>query len=294
MSLVAYVDGHPELGARGRQHGGPRRRHRLCPVRRHPPPRVPGARDWRSRSRSAGQSPPRDRPWSSPGGTVVIAILGLAVAGVPFMTAGGIAIVVDRARHGARVGHAAAGVPRPRRAPDQPLRCPATQPTRDGGAGWRRWGAHVSRHAWVYAVAATVLLLALAAPVLVAAPGYPRRGHAARAAAPSAGPTTWSPTGSVRAQRPAGDRGRRRAGSRPSSSRCARRHRDGPGIAAVAPAEVDIDAGVATLRCLPHHRRRRTTQRVATIERLRAEVIPTVLADSPARAHVGGQTATLR
>ena len=30
------------------------------------------------------------------GGTVVVAILGLAVAGVPFMTAAGIAIVADR------------------------------------------------------------------------------------------------------------------------------------------------------------------------------------------------------
>ena len=63
------------------------------------------------------------------------------------------------------------------------------------------------------------------------------------------------------------------------------------GIASVARPMLDRSAGVATLIAVP------TTgpqddATPATIERLRAEVFPDALGDSPARAHVGGQTAT--
>ena len=63
------------------------------------------------------------------------------------------------------------------------------------------------------------------------------------------------------------------------------------GIASVATPMIDRSAGVATLIAVP------TTgpqddATPATIERLRAEVFPDALGDSPARAHVGGQTAT--
>ena len=56
--------------------------------------------------------------------------------------------------------------------------------------------------------------------------------------------------------------------------------------------EVNTAAGVATLIAVP------TTgpqddATMTTVERLRAEVFPSVLRDSPAKAHVGGQTATL-
>ena len=108
------------------------------------------------------------------GGTVVVAILGLAVARIPFITAGGIGIslvvlvmvlasitllpaLLGLAGHrvnGRRV--------RPRRAASA-LR-------------WRRWGAHVGRHATAYAVGATVLLLALAAPVTALRLGFPDEG----------------------------------------------------------------------------------------------------------------------
>ena len=63
------------------------------------------------------------------------------------------------------------------------------------------------------------------------------------------------------------------------------------GITSVATPMIDWSAGVATLIAVP------TTgpqddATPATIERLRAEVFPDALGDSPARAHVGGQTAT--
>ena len=62
------------------------------------------------------------------GGTVVIAILGLVVAGVPFMTAGGHRHLAHRADHGARFAHLAARVPGSGRALDQ-------SPSSTAGAG---------------------------------------------------------------------------------------------------------------------------------------------------------------
>ena len=63
------------------------------------------------------------------------------------------------------------------------------------------------------------------------------------------------------------------------------------GIAAVAPAEVNTDAGVATLIAFPTTAPQDDAT-LDTIKRLRAEVFPPVLDGSPARAHVGGQTAS--
>jgi len=64
------------------------------------------------------------------------------------------------------------------------------------------------------------------------------------------------------------------------------------GIASVAPPEVNTAAGVATMIAVP------TTgpqdeATMTTVKRLRAEVFPSVLGRSPAKAHVGGRTATL-
>ena len=41
---------------------------------------------------------------------------------------------------------------------------------------WERWGEHVSRHAWRYALGGTALLLALTAPVLSLRLGFPDEG----------------------------------------------------------------------------------------------------------------------
>ena len=111
------------------------------------------------------------------GGTVVIAILGLAVAGVPFMTAAGIAIsvivlvmvvtsVTLLPAFLGLAGHRINGFGRRR---DRRSRTAE-------GLGWRRWGGHVTRHAAAYAVAATLALMALAAPVLALQIGTPDEG----------------------------------------------------------------------------------------------------------------------
>ena len=226
------------------------------------------------------------------GGTVVIAILGLAVAGIPFITAGGIAVslivlimvAASITLLPAFLGLAGSWIDRltirPRR------HATGTTPA----LGWYRWGAHVSRHATAYAVGATVVLLALAAPVVDLRVGTPDDGslpenrtqrQAYDLVAAGFGPGANGPL--VVAVDLSGDAG--------VVSPLRDAIRTDPGIASVAAPMIDRSAGVATLIAIP------TTgpqddATTATIERLRAQVFPSVLADSPARAHVGGQTAT--
>ncbi|MEU4195048.1 MMPL family transporter [Kribbella sp. NPDC026611] len=223
------------------------------------------------------------------GGTVVVAILGLAVAGVPFMTAGGIAIsliVLVMVLASLTLLPAFLGLAGPWINRLRVRRMPAA-----AGLGWQRWARHVSRHAAAYAVAATVLLLALAAPVFALRVGTPdagtlpaqrteRRAYdlvAAGFGAGSNGPLVV-----------AVDISKDRGVVQPLFDAVTA----DPGIASVAPPEVNTAAGVATLIAVP------TTgpqddATMTTVKRLRSEVFPAVLRNSPAKAHVGGQTATL-
>jgi RND superfamily putative drug exporter len=226
------------------------------------------------------------------GGTVVIAILGLAVAGVPFMTAAGIAIaiivlimvVASVTLLPAFLGLAGPLINRlgPRR-----------NPARDGatvGSRWQRWGEHVSKHARAYTIGVTVLLLALTAPVLALRMGNPDEGalpetrterRAYDLAAAAFGPGSNGPL--VIAVDTSKDPDvveplRRAVGA-------------DEGIDAVAPPDVNAAAGVATLVAFPTTGPQDDATR-DTLKRLRTEVLPPVLAQSPARAHVGGQTAS--
>ena len=228
------------------------------------------------------------------GGTVVIAILGLAVAGVPFMTAAGIAIsvivlimvVASVTLLPAFLGLAGHWINRLGLRRNRARRWRARW-----APGWQRWGEHVTRQRLGlrhrrHRPAPGAGRTGAGPPV-----GHPRRRRAARDAGPSVGPTISSPRASVPASTarwssPSTSR-RIRAWSSPS---CEAIEAD-EGIAAVAPPEVHAEAGVATLVAFP------TTgpqddATLDTIERLRAEVLPAVLDGSPARAHVGGQTAS--
>ena len=226
------------------------------------------------------------------GGTVVIAILGLAVAGVPFMTAGGMAISVivltmvtaSITLLPAFLGLAGHWVNRLGLRRTRAHRGATVSP------GWRRWGAHVSRNAWAYAVGTTLLLVALSAPVLALHVGMPDDGtlpqtrserRAYDLVAEGFGPGINGPL--VIAVDISADP----AVVRPLLEAI----EADKGIAAVAPPQVNTDAGVATLVAFP------TTgpqddATLDTVERLRAKVFPAVLGDSPARAHVGGQAAS--
>ncbi len=229
------------------------------------------------------------------GGTVVIAILGLALAGVPFMTAAGVAtsvvvlimVLASVTLLPAFLGVAGLwvnrlGIHRPNRASSQALN--------QVGAGWLRWGQHVSKNAWKYAIGVTMGLLVLTSPVLALQLGtadggsFPETRTERRAydlVAEGFGPGINGPL--IIAIDIAED-------SNVVELLVAAVTADA-GIASVAPAVVNADAGVAILLAFPTTSPQdRAT--LDTIQRLRSDVLPSVLDGSPARAHIGGLTAT--
>ncbi|MER7731916.1 MMPL family transporter [Streptomyces erythrochromogenes] len=248
------------------------------------------------------------RPVIFAGGTVVVSILGLAVANVPFMTVGGLAVSIvvlimvvasvtllpaflgaagPRLGRAGRIGRAlrTGRTARPARRRD-PAAAGAAH-----AAGWRRWIAHVSRHPVPYAVGAAGLLLTATLPVLGLRVGLPDDGslpdsrterRAYDLVAEGFGPGTNGPL--VIAADPTGDPGvlDRLVGAVAAD----------PGIASVAPAHIDRATGIATLVVFP------TTSpqdkaTADTIARLRTDVLPTAIGPGPARAHVGGAAASL-
>ncbi len=225
------------------------------------------------------------------GATVVIAILGLAVAGIPFMTAGGIAIsviVLIMVSASITVLPALLGVAGPwvnrlglRR---------SSQPAGVLAERWVCWGDHVGRHAKAYVVAVPVLLLAVSAPVLAmrvggaddgALPESRTERRAYDLVADGFGPGTNGPL--VIAVDISGDFGAVETLRTAVAS--------DPGIVTVSSPEVDTAAGVATMVAMPTTGPQNSAT-WTTIQRLRSQVIPDALGTSPAKAHVGGQTAT--
>ena len=225
------------------------------------------------------------------GGAVVIAILGLAVAGIPFLTAAGIAIsviVLIMVVAAVTLLPALLGVAGTRINRHGLRRKPA--PGRlTASVGWLRWGRHVSTNAWAYAVGATVCLLALTAPVLDLRLGFPDEGalpdtrterRAYDLVADGFGPGSNGPLVI------AVDVSKDPSVVDPLVSAVMADE----GIAAVGPQQVNTEVGVATLIATPTTAPQDETT-LNTITRLRAEVFPRVLDGSPARAHIGGQTA---
>ncbi|KUJ41750.1 hypothetical protein ACZ90_67875 [Streptomyces albus subsp. albus] len=247
------------------------------------------------------------RPVVFAGGVVVVSILGLAVANVPFMTVGGIAVSIvvltmvvasvtllpaflgaagPRLARAGRIGRAlqTGKLGRLARRRD---RVAGAAPA----AGWRRWIVHVSRHPVLYAIGAAGLLLTATLPVLGLRVGLPDDGslphsrterRAYDLVAEGFGPGTNGPL--VIAADPAGDPG--------VLDRLVATVAADPGIASVAPTHIDRATGIATLVVFP------TTSpqdkaTADTIARLRTDVLPTAIGHGPARAHVGGAAASL-
>jgi putative drug exporter of the RND superfamily len=226
------------------------------------------------------------------GGTVVIAILGLALAGVPFMTAAGVAtsvvvlimVLASVTLLPAFLGVSGHWINR------LGIHHKKTTASPTVGAGWLRWGQHVSKNAWTYAISVTVFLLALASPVLgmqlgTADDGTKSEERTERRAydlvadgfgAGINGPLIIAIDIS--------------ADSTVIEPLVAAALAD-EGIASLAPTAVDSEAGVATVLAFPTTSPQ-DSETLDTIQRLRADVFPSVLDDSPARAHIGGQTAT--
>ena len=101
------------------------------------------------------------------GTTVVIAICGLLLAGIPAITAMGFAIGITVVVVDAHRRHAAARTARPRRAPHRQAQDPPQEGGRHAHATVSgKWAHHVGRRPWRYAVVSFVGLVAAAAPVL--------------------------------------------------------------------------------------------------------------------------------
>ena len=224
------------------------------------------------------------------GGTVVVAILGLLVAGIPFVTGGGVAIsamvlvmvLASVTLLPALLGLAGHRINGRRRRVNDGAHRPST--------GWYRWGAHVTRNATAYLVGGGVLMLALAAPVLALNLGFPDDGtkpesrterRAYDLIAEGFGPGANGPL--VIAVEVSQDAF--------VVAPLAEAISADPGIASVGEPTLDLAAGVATLVALPTTSPQdESTQE--TVTRLRSEVFPAVLDGTSATAHVGGQTAT--
>ncbi|SNX66533.1 RND superfamily putative drug exporter [Streptomyces sp. TLI_55] len=247
------------------------------------------------------------RPVVFAGGIVVVSILGLAVAHVPFMTVGGIAVsivVLTTVLASVTLLPAFLGAAGPRLARAGRIsralrnrrlgrlgRPRDTAPGAVPAAGWRRWVGHVGRHPVPYAVGAAGLLLIATLPVLGLRVGLPDDGSLPQSrterraydlVAEGFGPGTNGPL--VIAADLAGDPG--------VVDRLVATIAADPGIASVAPARIDRDTGVATLVVFP------TTSpqdkaTADTIARLRAKVLPGAVGHGPATAHVGGAAASL-
>lgn len=225
------------------------------------------------------------------GGTVVIAILGLAVAGIPFLTAAGVAtsvvvgimVVASVTLLPAFLGLAGErinGFGRTRR------RIANRKPR---GAGWTTWGAHVSRHAWKYAVGVTIVLLGLTAPVLALRLGFPDDGtlpetrterRAYDLVAEGFGPGSNGPLIVAIDS----------AAAEVVEPLVAAMTADG-GVVAVAPPQMDLDSGVTALIAFPTTAPQDSAT-VDTIERLRSRVIPGAVDTDATKVHVGGATAS--
>ena len=225
------------------------------------------------------------------GGTVVVAILGLAVAGIPFMTAAGIAtsvIVLIMVTASVTVLPAFLGLAG-HRIDKVGFRRSRTGVPSGASPAWQRWGTHVSKHAWAYMVGVVAFLLALTAPVLALQLGFPDEGtlpesrterRAYDLVADGFGPGVNGPlviavdiTDDETVIAPLVDAIAADAG-----------------VAAVSPAEVNQAAGVATIVAFPTTSPQ-DAETVDTIHRIRSDVLPEILGESPATAHVGGQTA---
>ncbi len=224
------------------------------------------------------------------GGTVVIAILGLGVAGVPFITAAGVAtsvivlimVVASITLVPAFLGLVGHRIDRFSVRRTAKIDTSATD-------RWHRWGEHVASHAWTYTIGVTGLLLALTAPIFALQLGFPDEGtlpesrterRAYDLVAEGFGAGTNGPLVI------AVDLGDDPSVAGPLAIAIA----DDPGIAVAAPPEVDVESGVASIFAIP------TTSpqddaTSETVARLRSDVFPAALAGTDASAHVGGLNA---
>ena len=231
------------------------------------------------------------------GSTVVIAVLGLLLTGLPYMYGVAIAaslavLVVMLASVSllpALLAYLGPSVDRLRlpllgreRTPD---------PTRESPAA--RWSHTVQRRPWAFAIVATALLLALSAPALGMRLGFPDAGNdppstmtrqAYDLNTEGFGAGTNGPL-VIAAELPD-------AGAKTTIDSLAQRLRDEPGVAFVTEPQINADGNAAIVTVIPAT----SPQDAATedlVQRLREDVVPAQLADTGVTAEIGGVTAAL-
>jgi len=231
------------------------------------------------------------------GGTVVIAVLGLFLTGLPYMY--GVAISASLAvlvvmfaavtLLPALLSYLGPNVDR--------LRLPLLGRTRKvkvhGESPAASWSHAVQRRPWTAAIAATAVLLALAAPALGMRLGFPDAGNdppstmtrqAYDLNTEGFGPGTNGPL-VIAADLP--DRG---AGSEIDA--LATRLRDEPGIAFVADPVINRAGDAAIVNVIPTTSPQ-DAKTTSLVDRLRSDVVPEELAGSGITAEIGGVTAAL-
>ncbi len=237
------------------------------------------------------------------GTTVVIAICGLLISGIPYVARLGYmaglvvavmmlaALTLLPAIIGA-VGHGIDRwkVPSLIHHPDRAVAA-GRDPEPPSGTVWERWATLVARHAWPFAIAAVIILLVIAWPVLSMRLGESDDGNlptsttqrqAYDLVAEGFGPGTNGPL-LVVVQLPT-------TGGDAVLSDITSALEKTPGVKAVLPPQTSPNGAVAQIGVLP------TTapdsaQTATLVGTLRDSVLPTAVGTSGAQAYVGGVTA---
>jgi len=231
------------------------------------------------------------------GATVVIAVLGLALTGLPYMygvaIAASLAVLVVMLASvtllPALLSYLGPKVDR--------LRLPfMRRKAKESGSGESpaaRWSHAVQRRPWLAAIAATAILLALAVPALDMRLGFPDAGNdppgtmtrqAYDLNTEGFGPGTNGPL-VIAAELPD-------ASGKEKIDTLAETLRAEPGVAFVAPPRINDEGDAAILTVIPTG----SPQDAATeelVHRLREDVVPQGLAGSGINAEIGGVTAAL-
>ena len=243
------------------------------------------------------------------GGTVVVAILGLQMAGIPFVAALGysaslvvaVAVIIAITLLPALLGfagdrvlprsHRGAGPANPTSAPRDGADDPPVAERAPVRSGWVRWAHWVAHHPWRSMIGATVVLVFLAIPVIDMRLGqadagtYPASTTQRQAydlLADGFGPGFNGP---LLITVDLGDDGDAAVLEQIATDVGA-----DPDVKAVSPAELNPAGGIALLTAIPTSE----PQAEATSElvhRLRDDILPTGTADSGSTALVGGPTA---
>lgn len=226
--------------------------------------------------------------------TVVIAISGLAIAGIPLVTVMGlmsaltmaVMVAISLTLLPALLGFAG------HRINGRRTRRRAAAGVTDRETVWHRWGRHVAARPWIYLLAGTAVLLVLAAPLFSLRLGMTDNGNGSESL------TTRRAYDLLESGFGDGfnaplvlavelDNGSS-VGDLASLERAIGAD---PGVEVVSPAQSSPDGSAAVIRVIPTT----SPQDEATtdlVHRLRSDVIPSALDGPDVRVHVGGQTAT--